>query len=467
MDRAALLTRLHDWNPGWRGEIPGVPAFRRSAFAGLERDLAQPRAVILTGLRQTGKTTLLQQMIASRSEAERRLLCYLPLDQASPDLDRWNASLEEVIRLWSEEIAGLPLSRGAVRIVLLDEAQTFPGWAREVKAILDRRWPVRFVVTGSAATTLQHEAAQALAGRALLRNIGPLTIRERVRARLEPRKAGLLLELGKEWSGLVRAAVLSEGWKASAFRRVTEEFAPWREEVAALTAGLILRGGFPEIALSDLDLPTAQRMMRTFLAMLVQKDFVQFFGVRDTRTLDRLIAILAQGTGRILVERKIASDIGAAINTVRNHIRFLEDAGLVRTLRAHVESAGRASRLPEKFHFVDPGLRAALVGESPEDRGFVLDSLLHSHLAEWAERELPACRFTYWRQGDREVDLVLEHGRRRMGIEIHATGGNRGGLPAFRERHPGSEAWIVSEDSTGRLTEDFIELPLGLMLLLA
>jgi hypothetical protein len=45
--------------------------------------------------------------------------------------------------------------------------------------------------------------------------------------------------------------------------------------------------------------------------MLVQKDFVQFFHVRDTRTLERLIEILAQGTGRILVERKLASTVGA------------------------------------------------------------------------------------------------------------------------------------------------------------
>lgn len=467
MDRALVLARLHDWNPWWKGQKLEVPAFRRDSFAELTRHLDQPKAVILTGLRQTGKTTLLLQHMASRPEGERRRCCYLPLDQLGPDLDRWGATLEDVLRLWGEEMAGSPLSQTPTKSVFLDEAQFVPGWAREVKGILDRRWPVRFVVTGSAAVTLQEEAAKYLAGRSVIQRIGPLTLRELVRAVLEPPKVDKILVIAEEWQDQVESAVESGAFDAPEFQRVVQAFAPWREEVSALTARLTERGGFPEIALSQMDTPTAYRMMRTFLAMLVQRDFVEFFRVRDTRTLERLIEILAQGTGRILVERKLAGDVGAAVNTVRNHIGFLENAGLVQILKAHVGSAGRAARLPEKFHFADSGLRAALVGPSPEDRGYVLDSLLYRHLAEWADVTFPGAKFGYWRQGDREVDLVLEYGRRLVGIEVHAKGSERGGLAAFRERHPKSATWIVSEGTTGRADRDRVELPLGLMMLLA
>lgn len=467
MDRALVLARLYDWNPWWKGQTPEIPAFRREAFAELERHLARPKAVILTGLRQTGKTTLLLQHIAGMEESARRRCCYLPLDQLGPDLERWQATLEEVLRLWSEEIAGVPLSQVPTKFVFLDEAHFVHTWAKEVKGILDRRWPVRFVVTGSAAVTLQLEAAKLLAGRSILQRIGPLKLRELVRARLEPRKADPILALAEDWRDLVEEAVQSGEWDGRAFGKIVESFAPWKEEVAALTARLVERGGFPEIALSEMDVPTAVRMMRTFLSMLVQKDFVEFFHVRDTRTLERLIEILAQGTGRLLVERKLASDVGAAVNTVRNHIGFLKNAGLVQVLRAYVESASRAARLPEKFHFSDSGLRAALVGAGPEDRGFVLDSLLYSHLTQWVDASFPGAKFAYWRQDDREVDLVIAHGRRLVGIEIHAKGGERKGLEAFRERYPKSTAWIVSEGTTGRADPEHIELPLGLMLLLA
>lgn len=468
MDRAGILTRLHDWNPWWKGAaLDGVPEFRRDAFLELERDLAGRKAVVLTGLRQTGKTTALLQLILGRGQAESRRCCYLPLDQVGPDLDRWQATLEDVIRLWSAEVAGSPLGRGPPKLVFLDEAHFVPTWARDVKGILDRRWPVRFVVTGSAATTLQREAAKLLAGRSVSRRIGPLVLGELVRARLDPGESAAILGIAGDFRRLVRRAVEMGTWDEESFRKVTVAFAPCREEVSSLTARLVERGGFPEVALSEIDVPAAYRMMRTYLAMLVQKDFVEFFRVRDTRTLERLIEILAQGTGRILVERKLASDVGAAINTVRNHVGFLENAGLVRTLRAHVENAARAARLPEKYHFVDPGLRGALVGASPEDRGHVLDSLVFRHLAAWAERELPGARFTYWRQGDREVDLVLAHGRRLIGIEVHATGGEHGGLEAFGDRHPRSTAWMVSEGTTGRAEDGRTELPLGLVLLLA
>lgn len=467
MDRGTLLARLYDWNPWWKGDAPELPAFRRDAFAELERGLERPKAVILTGLRQTGKTTLLLQRVTAMEPASRRRCCFLPLDQLGPDLERWNGSLEEILRIWSEEIAGAPLAQGPVKFVFLDEAHFVPTWARVIKGILDRRWPVRFVVSGSAAVTLQQEAARLLAGRAVHQRLGPLSLRELVRARLEPDRADRILSIAEEWKGQVEGAVESGAWDSDGARRSFERFAPWRDEISALTARLLERGGFPEIALSEMDVSAGYRLMRTFLAMLVQKDFVEFFRVRDTRTLERLIEILAQGTGRILVARKLASDVGAAVNTVRNHIGFLKNAGLVRVLKARVENASRAARLPEKFHFADSGLRAALVGASPEDRGHVLDSILQRHLEEWAERRFPDAKFTYWRQGDREVDVVLEHGRRMIGIEVHATGGERMGLEAFRERHPRAATWIVSETATGRTEPGRVELPLGLMLLLA
>ena len=467
MDRALALARLHDWNPWWKGEAPPVPAFRRDTFAELGRQLDQPKAVILTGLRQTGKTTAILQLVAGMAAPERRRCCYLPLDQFAPDLERWGTSLEEVLRLWSAEITGSPLGKPPIKYVFLDEAHFVPTWARELKGMLDRRWPVRFVVTGSAAVTLHQEAARFLAGRSAIQKIGPLRLRELVRARLDPRESDSILAVAEEWGDLVEDAVESGSWAGRDFERIMMGFAPWKEQVSALTARLLERGGFPEIALTEMDAHAADRMMRTFLTMLIQKDFVEFFRVRDTRTLERLIAMIAQGTGRILVERKLASDVGAAVNTVRNHIGFLRDAGLIQVLKAHVEGAGRAARLPEKFHFADSGLRAALVGTNLEDRGFLLDSLLFRHLSEWADSNMPAGRFAYWRQGDREVDLVFQHGRRTVGIEVHASGSERGGLEAFRQRHPKSAGWMVTEGTTGRAEPDRVELPLGLMLLLA
>jgi predicted AAA+ superfamily ATPase len=467
VDRAALLARLYDWNPWWKGIPPAAPEFRRDAFEEIRRHLGQPKTVVLYGLRQTGKTTLLLQLIQATDPPGRRRACYLPLDQVEPDLSRWTISLEELLRVWSEEVAGSPLGQGPVKNVFLDEAHFLKGWAREVKGILDRKWPVRFVVTGSAATSLQREAARLLAGRAFLVELGPLTLREQLRGTAREAPATSLIETGTEWARVLSERLEQGRWDEKALESVVKRFSPLREEASAATARHLERGGYPEIALSDMPLPAAQRMMKTFLTLLVQKDFVEFFRVRDTRTLERLIEILAQGTARILVERKLASDVGASINTVRNHLGFLKNAGLVSSLRARVENAARAARLPEKFHFADPGLRAALVGTLPEDRGHLLDSLLHRHVRGWAERALPGARFFYWREKDRETDLVLEYGRRAVGIEVHAGGSERFGLRAFLERHSKAEGWIVSEGVTGKIEKGIVEIPLGLMLLLA
>lgn len=468
MDKARIVERLHASNPWWAGGPPEVPSLRRDAFEAVLGAAAVRKAVILHGLRQTGKTTLLLQLVSHRIAdglSPQRLL-YLPLDDWARDLERGGLVLDELIGVYAEEVAHEPASRGE-KWILLDEAHFHADWARTVKVLVDRRWPLRFVVTGSAGATLQQSAARWLAGRCRMVALGPMTLAELARARMDPRRYARVREVRlKLREGLARVVRGDADPWPDVVRWMTD-LAPVRSDLSSLAARLLELGGFPEFALSDAPASTVYKALGTFLSLMTQKDFVEFFHVRDTKTLERLVRLVAQNTGRILVERRLASDLGVAIDTVRNHLAFLENAQVIHALRAFTAKASRAARLPEKFYFGDTGLRCALAGYSPADRGALLETLAYRHLAKWADECLPGARFTYWRHRDDEVDLVLAYGRRAWGIEVHAQGADRRGLDRFLALPGTAGAILVSDGARAGRDGATVAIPVAAALLLA
>jgi len=199
---------------------------------------------------------------------------------------------------------------------------------------------------------------------------------------------------------------------------------------------------------------------------MIRRDFVEFFHVRDTKTLERTIRILAQNTGRILSERKLSSDLGVAINTVRNHTGFLEKAFVVFTAKALAGFAHAQARIPEKVFFLDPGLRNSLVGYQIHDQGRLLESAVYVSLWAFLKKHRPAVELLYWRQKDWEVDIILRQEKTIIAIEVHKTDGDIQGLEKFLTEKPAARAILVSDTPRGQLSDRIMVIPPQLFLLL-
>ena len=133
----------------------------RAAAVAFEKAVAQSPVVVLTGARQTGKTTLVQSMPALAGHR------YLSLDdfesKAQADHDPKS------------------MLRDSPRMIL-DEVQRSPELLSAVKLAVDAdrpRIPGRFILTGSANLLLMHQVSESLAGRALFVTLRPLTRFER------------------------------------------------------------------------------------------------------------------------------------------------------------------------------------------------------------------------------------------------------------------------------------------------
>lgn len=469
MERAELLRVLYRWNPWWVGRPPAVPEFRRDALFSLEKELKEDKITALIGPRQTGKTTLMLQLIEDLLKegiAPERIL-YLLVEDVQDALAEKYLTFRDILQVHTEEILRKPLSEGK-RYVFLDEIHIYEEWSRSLKILFDQRLPIKFVVSGSASTDILKGASESLVGRMLLTVLLPMRFGEVVRFELEEDfEANGIGGMQRQLREALEEGLRTEDPRPffEACRETEKKLIPSEERLRIVLQNYLTLGGYPEIVVHRMEVDQAFRRMRDYADLVLQKDFVRFFGVRDTRSTERMLRLIAKNTSKILVERNLAKDIGISLNTVRNHLRFLEDAFLVLSAKVHAESYARKVRRPEKFYIVDPGLGNTLVGYGEKDKGSLAETVVCVHLQSLSREKGWPSELCYWREKEKfEVDIVWRARGRLLPIEVkYRRARGLAGLDEFCSRY---KTWgmVVAEDL--RLKGNRVWVPLHLFLLL-
>jgi len=386
--------------------------------------------VVITGLRQAGKTTFLRQDPAVR---ERR---FFNLD----DFALLEAAKQRPESLFAE---GGPIT--------IDEAQRCPELFLAIKREVDRRRePGRFLLSGSANLTLLSEVTESLAGRALYIHIHPFTRRE---------------ELGRLAERPVLLQLLETGMLPSA----PPPFAP-------ITERQMLLGGMPTVVLEEVADPALWFLgyEQTYL----ERDLRELSQVGDLVAFRNLLRLAALRTGQILNQSDLGRDARLSAATTTRYLGLMEASFVIARRPPFLRSRGTRLIKSPKVFFGDSGLCCHLTGVrdlSPESdeplRGAILETYIHQNLAGILSAHLPQAELGFWNiQGRHEVDFVITLGRKALGIEVKA--GSRfhtrdlSGLRAFRQKTPmdtlgvlayGGEEAVVLEDG-------LLAVPLGMLL---
>lgn len=350
----------------------------RAVGAALRERLGAMPAVVVTGMRQTGKSTLVEQLVAGRRR-------YQSLDE----LDVLDAARRE------PEL----LLEGA-EPVTLDEVQREPELLRAVKRAIDRRRvPGRFLLTGSANLLLMRKVSESLAGRASYLTLWPMTRREQ----LGRGRCGL-------WDELLAAA--DEEWHAI-LAAEPDEPSDWRP--------LALRGGFPTPAV-EMRKPVERSVwmdgyVRTYLERDLQ-DLASISALPDFRRLMRAASLRA---GQLVNQAELGRDVGLPQPTVHRWLNLLETSYLLVRLPAYAVNRTKRLIKSPKLYWGDTGLLLHLSG-STEPGGAHLENLVLQDLLSWRDARLDRAELGYWRTATgEEVDFVVEAGGRLMPIEVKAS----------------------------------------------
>ena len=350
----------------------------------LDEALADTPVVLLNGPRQSGKTTLVQQLA---DKAGRR---YLTLDDPAT--------------LLSAQDDPVGLVRGLDRAVI-DEVQRAPGLLLAIKRAVDQdRRPGRFLLTGSANVMMLPGVADSLAGRMETLALLPL--------------AGCEIHGGKgRWLD-----ALFSGTPPSIARSK-------RKALGESLARTVLCGGYPE-AVGRTTPRRRAAWARQYVEALIQRDVREIANVEKLDHLPRLLRALAQMAGQLCNFAQLAGQVGLDSKTAGKYLAVFEQIFLLRRVAPwSVNRLGRIVKTP-KIHFLDSGLLCSLSGLTEASLahergrfGHALESYVFGELlklASWAEGEYEL--FTYRDKDQIEVDFVVEdRGGRVAGVEVKAA----------------------------------------------
>ena len=334
-------------------------------------------AVVLTGARQTGKSTLAQATAPGRR--------FATLD----DFDVLDAA-----RRQPESLLG-----GATPITL-DEVQRAPDLLRAVKAAIDDdRQAGRFLLTGSANLLLMKQISESLAGRASYLNLWPMTRREQLGLGQCGIWEALLANPDAEWPAIAAAQdAPAEDWRA-----------------------LARRGGFPSPALHMADAAERAIWFEGYLRTYLERDLLDLSAVAALPDFRRLMRTACLRLGQPVNQTALGRDVALPQATVHRYLNLLETSYMM--VRLPTYAVNRTKRLLKapKLYWGDTGLAMHLAGAS-EPQGAHLENLVLGDLLAWRDARPSRAEVLYWRTAaGEEVDFVIEAGASLLPIEIKAT----------------------------------------------
>ena len=413
-------------------------SFERTQVSTLVNRLneAPQRLIFVTGPRQTGKTTVVDQSLERLPGPS----LYLPVDEpesmALPRLrnlvgdetqslaqatysrerdSRWIAQAWERARIHAARSR-----RGFV--LVFDEIQKIPNWSETVKGLWDadrrEQRALHVVLLGSSPLLMQKGATESLAGR----------------------------------FEAIRLAHWSFQEMAAAFGFDFPQY--------------IYFGGYPGAAPLIHQEPRWRDYVTSALVEPnIERDIVAMDRIDKPALLKRLFELSAEFSGEILAYSKMVGQLNDAGNTttLARYLQLLEGAGLVARLLKYEGLARRQRSSSPKLNVLNTALMGVHSGytfsEAQADRTFwgrLVESAVGAHLYNTG---MPEVRLYYWRRGNHEVDFVLERGRRLVSIEVKSNGRgiNLSGRREFAKSFNPERSLLVGRD--GISIEEFMSVP--------
>lgn len=319
--------------------------YNRRIFDDLKAHLPKRQITVLTGMRRTGKTTLVRQLL---SESGIKQQFYFDLERIDNRVLFAEQNYEHIVRAFQQQ--GADLSKPL--LVAIDEIQLVPNLPSVLKYLYDN-YPIKFMVTGSSSFYIKNLFSESLAGRKKIFEVYPLNFHE------------LLAFNGLNAPNLA----LSEATQfvASTYQLLR----PYYEEY-------IQYGGFPEVVLEP-SVEGKKDLLQDILSAYINFDISALSDIRNPANLYKLIKLLSVRTGSRLDVSKLTSIAGISRPTVENYLYLLENSYLIRTIPVLTASPDREITKARKIYFLDNGIASA-VGELSSGAKFenaVFNQLLH------------------------------------------------------------------------------------------
>lgn len=342
------------------------------------------RLVIITGARQSGKTTLAKKYYNT--------LNYYNFDSVEIRLQVKNISSFN----WGKDVGNS----------VLDEAQKEPEVFEKIKYAYDRDDISFSVILGSSQILLLKKIRESLAGRVFIYELWPLMLSEIITSENE-----------KSPQPLIDKIICAQ--KLSAQLGNEPEILLSDENSSRLEAmhHLLRWGGMPEL----LFLNDSERIqwLKSYIYTYLERDLMDLARINDLEPFGKFERLSALRSGKILVYSNLAKDAGISVSSARRYLEYLRLSYQSILLQPYSKNITSSVVKSPKIYWVDIGIMRALTGYWGNADGLLFETFVVGELYKWFKTSSSDVQMYYYRtRSGMEVDIILKGSNGIIAMEV-------------------------------------------------
>lgn len=371
--------------------------FKRAISQDILNSLNEPhKAVILYGARQTGKTTLIKDLL------EKNFLEGKSLFFTGDDL-----FAEQILS--KNDLTTLKKVVGDKSLIVIDEAQRIKNIGLTIKLLIDNL-PLSVIASGSASFDLANKISEPLTGRTSTFLLMPLSY----------------LEIKEKYLG---------------------------ENPVAILENLLIYGSYPRTRTLDSN-KEKEEYLYEYLNNYLYKDLLMFGGLRKPQKVVDLLSLLALQIGNEVSVAELARSLQITVKSVESYLDILEKMFVIIKLKGFSRNLRKEINKTSKYYFVDLGLRNALIRNFNSlnlrpDVGALFENwfIIEKYKNSLNKRDF--ARFYFWRTYDqKEIDLIEDFNGKLTAFECKWKGEKAVTVPNdWKNNYPDAIFQVVNSEN--------------------
>ncbi len=401
---------------------------KRKLLDELKEHLKREEISLITGPRQTGKTTLMN-LLGEHVETGGGKTVFLNMDS---EADRpFFSSQQALIKKVSLELGN---RKGCV---FIDEIQRKQDAGLFLKGIYDLKLPHKFIVSGSGSLELKEKIHESLTGRKRIFELSTVSFTEFINFRT-----------GYRYEDNLEGFFDTEKMRTESFLEEHLNF-----------------GGYPKVVLEE-KLKEKTALIDEIFHSYLEKDISYLLKVEKVETFSGLIKVLAQRPGQITNYSELSSVLGTSLPTLKNYLSYAEKTFIIDRITPYFRNIRKEISKAPVFYFKDTGLRNYSVGRfgslnNTPDAGPVFENFVYNILRE--KLKLTAGSLHFWRTTDKaEVDFIIDTGKEILPFEVKFSGMKKAktgrSLKSFISKYSPKRAYVINTLLQERIKEGKTEV---------
>ena len=338
---------------------------RRDILDKIEDYLKMPHAIVISGLRRSGKSTLLKEI--KNNFYKNEIVYYFNFEDehlVNFNVEDFNLLYETFVELF-----------GKHKIFFFDEIQNIKGWELFVRKMYDRGF--KFILTGSNSSMLSRELGSRLTGRYISIELQPFSFKEF----LSFKNIKVPRHILTEDRALIK----------NAFNNYLEN------------------GGIPEYLIYN-----NNELLKTLYENILYRDILVRYGLNDEKSLKELALYLFSNYGTEISYNKLKAMLNVgSLNTVKNYVHYLENSYLIFTIPKYEYSIKKQIYSPKKIYVIDNSLINLISFGFSQNIGKILENLVFIELKRRNNE-------VYYHKDKHECDFIITQNRNIL-IAIQVT----------------------------------------------